>query len=399
MIIDFSSKHSRISAGSFYTALSRVKNGESVYLKSFEPHFIKANPAVESKLRAMETFSPYITKKIYLEEEIFLKGTNEIKIGYINTNDIFASKSISYLNNNSNLLNLDLLTVSDTRLTQDVSDVELGNLLSNWNILCRLDSFDKIKHMGMILLHSKSSRFSLKCFVTGFKDSKEGVKTVQRRQIVYVQAIRVSVEQLKRQFGFVYIRETPNKDELAKIQHMFRNCSLIMGDINLDPNRSDDVEKLADLCGHSLTRILHEPTTLNFNQLDHVIIDKKLAPFSFSTSFFNYTSDHHTITVRIPLSDKNSFSDNFLARINFKEDKPKPVPENLPTFKIHHIDTYIDLLRNIESDNMIFSLSVAPHLYEMIKEKFAKIGDFLLDERILEAPTVIFPCYIKGDMV
>ena len=396
MIIDFSSKHSRISAGSFYTALSRVKNGESVYLKSFEPHFIKANPAVESKLRAMETFSPYVPKKIYLEEDIFLNGTYEIKIGYVNINDIFASRSVSYLNNNSNLLNLDLLTVSDTRLTQDVSDVELGNLLSNWNILLRCDSFDKIKHMGLILLHSKSSTFPMQSFDT---DSKEGVKTVQGRQIVYVQGIRVSIEQLKRKFGFVYIRETPTKEEITKIQHMFRNCSLIMGDINLDPNRSADVEKLTILCGHSLTRILHEPTTFNYNQLDHVIIDKKLAPFSFSTSFFNYTTDHRTITVRIPLSEKNSFSDNFLARINFKEDRPKPVSENLPALEIHHIDIYIDLLRSIESDNMIFSLSVAPYLYELVVEKFAKIEDYLLDQRIIDAPIVIFPCYFKVDKV
>ena len=396
MIIDFSSKHSRISAGSFYTAISRVKNGESVYLKSFEPHFIKANPAVESKLRAMETFSPYIPKKIYLEEEIFLNGSNEIKIGYININDIFASKSVSYLNNNANLLNLDLLAVSDTRLTQEVLDVELGNLLSNWNILHRFDSIDYIKHMGLILLHSKSSRFPLKSFVI---DSKEGVKTVQGRQIVYVQAIRVMVEQLKRKIGFVYIRETPTKEEAKLIQYTFRNCSLIMGDINLDPNRSADVEKLTMICGLTLTRILHEPTTLNYNQLDHVIIDKKLAPFCFSTSFFNYTTDHRTITVRIPLSEKNSFSDNFLARINLKEDRPKPVSENLPAFKIHHIDTYIDLLRKIESDNMIFSLSIAQELWNMAMKRFTKIEDSLLDQRILEAPSVIFPCYLTEDLV
>ena len=116
----------------------------------------------------MEIFTPYNFKKVYLDEAIFDDDTQEIKAGYINTNGIFSSHSISYLNRNSNLLNLDLLAVADTRLTiqDEVTDVELGNLLSRWNILCRFDSIDNIKHMGMIILHSKTSKFPMDSFTT-----------------------------------------------------------------------------------------------------------------------------------------------------------------------------------------------------------------------------------------
>ena len=44
VIIDFSEKNSRINCGSFYTALSRVRNGANVFLKDFFIETLKYIP-------------------------------------------------------------------------------------------------------------------------------------------------------------------------------------------------------------------------------------------------------------------------------------------------------------------------------------------------------------------
>ena len=54
VIIDFSAKNARINHGSFYTAISRVKYGENLYLKKFESKYISANPDVEKKMASMK---------------------------------------------------------------------------------------------------------------------------------------------------------------------------------------------------------------------------------------------------------------------------------------------------------------------------------------------------------
>ena len=96
MIIDFSSPKTKIFLGSFYVALTRVRNGSSFYLTDFKPEYIQANPDVERKLLSMTTFSSYNFKKIYLDKDIFdgkVSAMKEIKVGYINTNNLSTSRS------------------------------------------------------------------------------------------------------------------------------------------------------------------------------------------------------------------------------------------------------------------------------------------------------------------
>ena len=54
VIIDFTAKSSRINCGSFYTSLSRVKNGCNFFLRSFDEAYIKSNPDVEKKMASMK---------------------------------------------------------------------------------------------------------------------------------------------------------------------------------------------------------------------------------------------------------------------------------------------------------------------------------------------------------
>ena len=123
--------------------MTRVRNGASFYLEDFKPEYIQANPDVERKLLSMTIFSSYNFKKIYLDESIFdgeSESNRELKIGYINTNDLSTSSSNLFINTNANLLHLDLLCVTDTRLTESVSNEDLETTLCNWSILKRFDS-------------------------------------------------------------------------------------------------------------------------------------------------------------------------------------------------------------------------------------------------------------------
>ena len=121
VLIDFSGEP-RINNGSFYTAISRVKYGNNLYLKDFKSTYVKANPEVEKKMEAMKLFKSYNFKKTYNYESIFIDDTGEIKLGYININDVLTAKSMDFLNEDTNLLRLDFLIVSDTRLTSETSE-------------------------------------------------------------------------------------------------------------------------------------------------------------------------------------------------------------------------------------------------------------------------------------
>ena len=92
-----------------------------------------------------------------------------------------------------------------------------------------------------------------------------------------------------------------------------------MGDLNLDPNRDEDQKKLTILMGTSKKRVLHEVTTTRINQLDHIIIDASIVNY-FGTSFFNHTTDHKAITLRLPAKG-NKLSENFHQSYYFDNEK------------------------------------------------------------------------------
>ena len=68
--------------------MSRVKYGKNLYLKDFKPTYVKANPEVEKKLEAMKVFKKHVFMKTYNTENIFTSKKDELKIGYININDL-----------------------------------------------------------------------------------------------------------------------------------------------------------------------------------------------------------------------------------------------------------------------------------------------------------------------
>ena len=310
VLIDFS-KEPRINNGSFYTALSRVKYGKNLYLKEFQSDYIKANPDVEKKMESMKLFRNYQFKKVYNFEKIFCANDEEIKIGYLNINDLFTGRSLDFLNGDANLLAIDFLVVADSRLGEESDPILLEQKLSNWEVKARFDSADKLKHMGMIVLKSKQS------LLEDFKLNIEE-KMYYRKHYLHLQILFISFTTYNLETAFVYVRETPTLDEIKMLKQDFINTDLVMGDLNLDPNRSSDLKKIDYLCSQSSKRkrVLTEVTTTRFNQLDHVILNVDKFPVNFSTSHHQHTTDHHAIIIRIPRSG-NNFKQAFLERISF----------------------------------------------------------------------------------
>ena len=333
-IIDFRGS-SHIENGLFYTAISRVKKGDGLFLKDFNPSYIKCNKFVEMKIKSMLAFTPYIFKKIRLDEEIYCNN-GELKLGYINIRGLLEGRSIEFINNDKNLQCLDYLVLADTRLDEKTSSQFLEEQLSNWLVLNRYDADDDHCHMGLLVLQGKASTSDINLEV--LFEHKERL-----RNQVYFQILKVHFRKILLHAAFVYVRETPSQkslERMIKIINKGKKAELIMGDLNLDSIR--DKSMLDKLCGVDKCLILREPTTLNLNQLDHIIIEKsRVKNDSFATSYYNYTSDHKTIVVRIP-KHGNYFTREFKVRLNFDETKetftgfkrkPETVQESQPKKK------------------------------------------------------------------
>jgi hypothetical protein len=132
-----------ICPGSFCVALTRVRAGRKVYLRSFDKSYIIANQKIEEKVNAMRKFSAYQFKKIYINEEIFIHNEMEIKAGYLNINGLMDGGHAEYFNEDKNLKHLHLLVLSETKLDSSISTSQIENVLTNWCIIKRDDANDE----------------------------------------------------------------------------------------------------------------------------------------------------------------------------------------------------------------------------------------------------------------
>ena len=395
VLIDFSAPVKRYTSGAFYTAMSRVRFGRNLFLKDFKPEYISANKSVELKLNAMKISQPYSFKKVLLDLEIFVQPDEEMKIGYININSLLSGQSSTFLNNDQNLLNLDILLVADTRLQQDTSDDYLKDLLLNWNILKRFDAYDHMKHMGLLLLSSKKSQKNN--LIRGYY-KKHWMKKIGDKNTIFAQLMVIQMYD-KKEFGFMYIRETPTVKDVQGFVKDIKDLDVLAGDLNLDPERDEDMKKLTMLLANNKIRALYEVTTSRFNQLDHILLKKDLYKEYFCTSFLNYTSDHKVITMRLPFHS-NSFSDSFKESIGFEKDhwtrkipnidkpveqihnkKPNSVPKNLDEC----IGLYIELLNKHNSKKIILHM---PNFDQIPNEYFATLPSNLKDIQIVKSAQV-----------
>ena len=115
------------------------------------------------------------------------------------------------------------------------------------------------------------------------------------------------------------IRETPNLQEVNKLNKSIKNADCLIGDINLNPKIPEQRKKLIVLCGKTKYMALDEITTNNGTQLEHVIMEEDLKNVSFATAYLNFASDHKAVAIRIA-SSKNCFTKDFKEKICFNQD-------------------------------------------------------------------------------
>ena len=90
--------------------------------------------------------------------------------------------------------------------------------------------------------------------------------------------------------------------------------------VNSNQINLPEKKKLKQLCNKDKYIALNEITTIQCNQLDHVLAYKALKKILYATSFFNFISDHKSIIARIGLK-KNEFSKQFLENLHFDSEK------------------------------------------------------------------------------
>ena len=317
VIIDFGpDKENKIQnyicAGSFYVALTRVREGCKVFLRSFDASYIQVNQKIEEKIEAMIKYRSYIFKKVYLDQKVFVNEDSECKLGYLNINGLKEANHCEYFNADRNLSNLDVIVIAETKLGNDCQTETLKKCLINWNIVGRFDSNDQRKHMGLLLLTKKES-------IICNQVQKVSYRVIEREGTIQIQGIILSMTN-GLTCGFIYCRSTPTESEIKKINQIFEACKIIMGDFNLSHRIARDQQKLHELCQKSKINALREITrSISNNQLDYILVERTLEKNCFVTSFNNFISDHKSITARIGLN-KNEMTEEILSKLTFNRE-------------------------------------------------------------------------------
>ena len=315
VIIQF--KDGYICVGSFYVAITRVRVGANLYLRDFDPSYIKFSKEINDKVKQMQVEKPYKFFKLYLHEKCFKLDDKDHKTGYLNINGLTDSLHSEYLNADRNLQNLNLLCVSDTRLTQKDTNESLEEVLTNWIVLHRQDSDDHRKHMGLLLLASKVTwTGNLNVRFESVKEIKNKKKetTIQVMNVSYMEEI----------ISFIYCNMTPSLRDIQEVKEVTDNSDYILGDLNLDPENPEQRRKLEDLCGKDRMMHLRAMTRGRRNQLDHVLINKSLKHIVYSDSFHNFVSDHRSIIMR-----KSHYANDEIVYVPEKKESKKDKKDDL----------------------------------------------------------------------
>ena len=155
------------------------------------------------------------------------------------------------------------MAIAETKLTKNVNDSQLEELLTEYNILTRFDVDDGMKHMGFLILTPRSSKNDFLRNITHFKDDK--------CQVI----IHDLGDPINKTFGFIYLRPSSgSQDQISKMlkEYQCNTCDVLMGDMNLNPRIAYDNDKLKQPCGSNKEIALHEVTTSQKNQLDHILV-------------------------------------------------------------------------------------------------------------------------------
>ena len=237
VIVDF--RDGYIICGSFYVAITRVRDGNNLFLRDFSPDYIKVSSQVNETIKTMKENMPYMFLKTYLSHPCFKLDQNDFKIGYLNINGLKNADHDKYVNSDKNLSNLSLLCLSDTRLTDRDSSYSISEAFSNWDIVWRKDCDDGKRHMGLLFLTPKAYEKDKHAQEVEFFD-EEDVKRNNLESVIQT----VHVKHNEEVISLIYCKETPNKQEVGALSKLTKSSHYILGDLNLDPKEKNDKMKI-----------------------------------------------------------------------------------------------------------------------------------------------------------
>ena len=181
----------------------------------------------------LQTKRKYEYLNTYLQDQIFSVESNEVKLGYLNINGL--QNKTDDIDQDKNLLNLDCLILSETKLA---NDMKLS--FSNWNI-ARYDFEDKktkSPHLGMVFLTKKTPKIDI---------NVEQSSSINLSGNTKFQFLEVSLPKHSLKGIFVYVNKKPQKKDVAAIIKHFGKSQLdfFIGDLNLNYFNEEDRRRIS----------------------------------------------------------------------------------------------------------------------------------------------------------
>ena len=311
VIMDF--KNSLTKHGQFYVAMTRVRSGEGLFVRNFDPSQILCRNDVKKELKILRTNRQYIFYKTFLEDKIWMNDKMEILIGYLNINGF--EHNLENLDNDINLSKLDFLCIAETKLNPDINDKKLNEKLKNFEIIFRQDVLtnENVPHMGMLILKNKQSKKGEHDLVHYSVMNLTSSKKIQCAKLTIVDQFSVL---------FNYVNRTPEKHEVEKIARLLaeKDVTFIIGDFNLNPEKKEERERIKIIEKKTDMTFELEDKTRKNTTLDLVFPKKSGKSDSITFSYRNMYSDHATVGFRY--CNGGILSEEYIDLQIKKQDKP-----------------------------------------------------------------------------
>ena len=190
VIIDFKQNSKKaVPSGAFYTAVTRVRSLQNIFLRNFDKSHIRTDSDVLQEIDRLKTI-PYKFIKPYLNDSVFKNCTKELKVSYLNSNGLLSK--LEDVRADFNLMRSDILCLSETKLNSSVSNKNLK--LDTFEICSRLDG-EKQSSGGMIVYAKHRVCPYVNVIEKRCKKYKESES--------YMEQIKLNYEDVK--LSFVYI--------------------------------------------------------------------------------------------------------------------------------------------------------------------------------------------------
>lgn len=208
VIVDFKRKSKRsVPAGAFYTAVTRVRSLDNLYLRHFEESHIRTDSRVKVQIEKLKT-KPYKFLKRFLNQPCFENISSEMKMSYLNINGLLTH--IEDISADRNLVNSDIIVFSEIKMKKAQQEVKIPN----FECLAYVHSGNEMR--GGMMLYCKS-------------ETKDSIKIVDKKHIsfglesCYLEYIMLLHRNKK--YSFIYFHPTFSSKGL---QWMKNELSMLM---------------------------------------------------------------------------------------------------------------------------------------------------------------------------